>query len=224
MTGALRFLKTEAGGGMLLALAAASAIAVANSSWAGMYFGALNAQLTLDFGFWQVGGTLKDWVKDGLMAVFFYVIGLELKREITVGELSNPRIILLPVAAAVGGALVPVLIYATLAGSIDPRGWPVPVATDIAFALAALAILVPGVDARLRLFLLALAVVDDLLAIILIAILFTSDLAVVPLLAALFVLGAVSLLGRHGNLSIWLYPLAAIVTWGSQKSQVCILR
>lgn len=154
MTGCVveKFLKTEAGGGLLLAFAAIAAILVANSPWASAYFYALKVPLTLDLGFWQVESTLKDWVKDGLMAVFFYVIGLELKRELTVGELSNPKTVLLPAAGAVGGALLPILLYWLMAGTIDPRGWPVPVATDIAFALAALAILAPRVDPRLRCF------------------------------------------------------------------------
>jgi NhaA family Na+:H+ antiporter len=219
MTGTvvLKFLKTEAGGGMLLALAAVAAIAVANSPLSSQYFAVLKTPLTLDLGFWQVESTLKDWVKDGLMAVFFYVIGLELKRELTVGELSNPRTILLPVAGALGGAILPILIYWSLAGDIDPRGWPVPVATDIAFALAALAILAPGIDPRIRLFLLSLAVVDDLLAIILIAVLFTSNLAVMPLIGAIVLLGGLALMGRRMALPIWIYPLAAVVTWALAK-------
>lgn len=213
----LKFLKTEAGGGMLLALAAVCALIIANSPLAVAYFDLLKTPLTLDLGFWQASGTVKDWVKDGLMAVFFYVIGLELKRELTVGELSNPKTIVLPVAAAIGGALLPILVYSAFAGAIDPRGWPVPVATDIAFALAALAILVPKVDPRLRLFLLTLAVVDDLMAIILIAVLFTAELAFVPLLAALALLGLVSLLGRSRALPLWLYPAVAIITWALAK-------
>lgn len=212
-----KFLKTEAGGGILLAVAAIAAILLANSPLAGAYFNALKAPLTLDLGFWKVESTLKDWVKDGLMAVFFYVIGLELKRELTVGELSNLKTVLLPVAGAVGGALLPVLLYWLMAGAADPRGWPVPVATDIAFALAALAILAPNVDPRIRLFLLTLAVVDDLMAIILIAVLFTSSLAIAPLLGAITLLGAIYLVGRRTALPIWLYPLVAIVTWALAK-------
>jgi len=214
---ALRFLKTEAGGGVLLASAAVLALIVANSPLADDYFAILKTSLPLDLGVWRLDATLKDWVKDGLMAAFFYVIGLELKRELTIGELSNPRTILLPVAGAIGGALAPIAIYLLLAGTLDPRGWPVPVATDIAFALAALAILSPKVDPRVRLFLLTLAVVDDLMAIILIAVLFTSNLAIVPLLIAGALLGALYLVGRRVDLPIWLYPLAALVTWALAK-------
>ena len=213
----LKFLKTEAAGGLLIAFAAAAAILVANSAWAPGYNAWLKTPLVLDLGFWQVGGALKDWVKDGLMAVFFYVIGLELKRELTVGELSNPRTVLLPVAAALGGALLPVIIYSAYAGGIDPRGWPVPVATDIAFALAALALLAPRADPSLRLFLLTLAVVDDLMAIVLIGILFTSQLVLAPLLAALALLALVSGWGRLRAVPMWIYPAVAVITWGLAK-------
>ena len=210
----LKFLRTEAAGGMLLAFAAIAALFVANSSLAGNYFDLLKTSLTLDTGLWRHEATLKDWVKDGLMAIFFYVIGLELKRELTVGELSDPKSVLLPVAAALGGAIAPILIYTLMAGGVDSRGWPVPVATDIAFALAALAILAPHADPRLRLFLLTLAVVDDLLAIVLIAVLFTSNLALLPLLSAIALLGGLYLAGKRWTLPIWLYPLAGLITWG----------
>ncbi len=212
-----QFLKTEAGGGVLLALAALAAVIVANSPLSAAYFDALKTPMTLDLGVWRTEASLKDWVKDGLMAVFFYVIGLELKRELTTGELSNPKTILLPVAAAIGGAAAPVLFYWIMAGALDPRGWPVPVATDIAFALAALSILMPKVDPRLRLFLLTLAVVDDLMAIVLIAVLFTSNLALTPLLAALLLLAVTWTLGRRYGLPIWLYPLIAVFVCGLAK-------
>src|SRR5690606_29933799 len=119
--------------------------------------------------------------------------------------------------AAIGGALTPILVYSVLAGSADPRGWPVPVATDIAFALAALSILAPQCDPRIRLFLLTLAVVDDLMAIALIAVLFTGDLQILPLGAALGLLVAAWALGRRYVLPIWTYPALALVTWALAK-------
>lgn len=213
----LTFLKTEAGGGALLALSAIAALIVANSAVGPLYVAALKTTLTLDLGVWQVESTLKDWVKDGLMAVFFFVVGLELKRELTLGELSDPKTVLLPVAAAFGGVAMPVLVYSLLAGSVDPRGWPVPVATDIAFALAALAVLAPGIDTRVRLFLLTLAVVDDLMAIVLIGVLFTHGLAVIPLLIALALLAGVFLLSQRAPLPVWVYPVVGLVTWGLAK-------
>jgi len=207
------FLKTEAGGGVLLVLAALLAVVLANSPWAGSYFGLLKHPMGLDLGFWSVDFTFKYWVKDGLMAIFFYVVGLELKRELTVGELSDPRAVVLPVASAIGGALVPVAIYLVVAGGLEPRGWPVPVATDIAFALAALALLAPAADARVRIFLLTLAVVDDLIAIVLIAVLFTSNLAWAPLVLALGLLAATWLAQRRVALPAPLYVLVALATW-----------
>jgi len=207
------FLRTEAGGGVLLVLAALLAVGLANSPWAGPYFELLKYPLGVDFGFWSVDFTFKYWVKDGLMAIFFYVIGLELKRELTVGELSDPRTVVLPVASAIGGALVPVAVYLVVAGGLEPRGWPVPVATDIAFALAALALLAPATDPRVRIFLLTLAVVDDLIAIVLIAVLFTSNLALAPLTLALGLLTATWLVQKRVALPAPLYPLIALATW-----------
>jgi len=207
------FLRTEAGGGVLVVLAALLAVVLANSPWAGSYFELLKRPLGVDLGFWNVDFTFQYWVKDGLMAIFFYVVGLELKRELTVGELSDPRAVVLPVASAIGGALVPVAIYLVVAGGMDPRGWPVPVATDIAFALAALALLAPAADPRVRIFLLTLAVVDDLIAIILIAVLFTSNLALAPLSLALGLLAATWMVQKRVALPAPLYPLVALATW-----------
>jgi len=209
----LKFLKTEAGGGILLALAALTAITIANSPWAATYFDTLKASWTLDLGFWRTEMTVKEWVKDGLMALFFFVIGLELKRELVVGELSDPRTVALPVVAALGGALVPIFVYLAIAGGSDIRGWPVPVATDIAFALAALALLAPKADPRLRIFLLTLAVVDDLIAIVLIAVLFTNDLSLVPLALAIALLGGVWLLQRRIDLPKDIYRAVLLITW-----------
>jgi NhaA family Na+:H+ antiporter len=209
----LAFLRTEAGGGVLLALAALCAVLVANSVLGPAYFALLKTPLSIDLGIWSMQASLKDWVKDGLMAIFFYVIGLELKREMTVGELSDHRTILMPVAAAVGGVLAPIALYTLLAGGAEPRGWPVPVATDIAFALAALAILAPRADPRLRLFLLTLAVIDDLIAIVLIAALFTTNLSLAPLISALLLLCLLWAAGRRWPLPVWIYPLAGLLTW-----------
>jgi NhaA family Na+:H+ antiporter len=211
--GIVKFLKTEAGGGALLALAAALALIVANSALAEVYFGVLKSTITLDLGLWRAEMTVKEWVKDGLMAIFFFVIGLELKREMMVGELSDPRAVAVPVAAAIGGAIAPPLIYFLIAGGADGRGWPVPVATDIAFALAALAVLAPGADARLRIFLLTLAVVDDLIAIGLIAILFSNAISAAYLGAAAALLGVVFILQRRIELPAIVYAALFVATW-----------
>jgi NhaA family Na+:H+ antiporter len=208
------FLKTEAGGGVLLALAAILALVVANSPLGQMYFETLARPLAVDIGVWHAKMTLKEWVKDGLMAIFFFVIGLELKREMTVGELSDVGRMALPVAAALGGAVVPAATYLAIAGEADMRGWPVPVATDIAFALAAFAVLAPAANPRLRIFLLTLAVVDDLIAIALIAILFTKGVAMLPLLSALGLLAAVLLIQRYWEFPAWTYCAVGLVAWG----------
>lgn len=209
----LRFLKTEAGSGSILILAAALAMIAANTAMADAYFGLLKAPLVLDLQVWRIEMSVKHWVKDGLMAVFFYVIGLELKREWATGELSNPRTLVLPAAAAIGGAAVPILIYLAVAGQTDTRGWPIPIATDVAFALAALALLAPRADTRLRVFLLTLAVVDDLIAVALIAVLFTAGLSIWPLAGALALLALVALCRRWADPPAWSYALVALVVW-----------
>lgn len=213
MSAIVKFLKTETGGGFLLVAAAALALVIANSPLAAHYFALLSAPLALDLGVWSAELTAKQWVKDGLMAVFFYVVGLELKRELTRGELSNPRALILPVGAALGGALIPALLYLVVAGGADARGWPVPVATDIAFALAALAVLAPKADPRLRIFLLTLAVVDDLIAILLIAILYSSGVSWIALAGAASIPIILWLAHSRVELPLFIYPVAAIGVW-----------
>jgi NhaA family Na+:H+ antiporter len=160
--------------------------------------------------------TLGQWAADGLLAVFFFVAGLELKRELVAGDLREPRRAALPVAAAVGGMVVPALLYALVnaGGGSALRGWAIPTATDIAFALAVLAVISSHLPSGLRTFLLTLAVVDDLLAITIIAVFYTDNLDVLPLLAALLPLGAFTVLVQHRVRAWWLLlPLAAL-TWG----------
>lgn len=163
----MTFLRSEAGQGALMGLAAVLAILWANSPWAGAYAALVGARLPL----W----TLGDWVKEGLMSLFFFQVGMEIKYEVRRGELSHPKTLALAVIAAIGGMIVPALVYlgVNFAGG-DPRGWPVPVATDIAFALAVFAIAGKGLPPALRLFLLTLAVVDDLGAVLIIAGVFHS--------------------------------------------------
>ncbi len=213
MSAIVKFLKTETGGGFLLVAAAALALVIANSPLAAHYFALSTAPLIVDIGGWSAELTAKQWVKDGLMAVFFYVVGLELKRELTRGELSSPRALILPVGAALGGALIPALVYLAIAGGADPRGWPVPVATDIAFALAALAVLAPKADPRLRIFLLTLAVVDDLFAILLIALLYSSGVSWVALAGAASIPIILWLAQKRVELPLLVYPAGALGIW-----------
>lgn len=174
----LDFLKTEAGGGGALAVAAAAAMIIANSPWAGTYFETINAPFTITVGDFSETLSLQAWVRDGLMAVFFFVVGLEIKQEVMKGELSSPRKVMLPLAAALGGMIVPALVYLAVSRGAYAHagGWATPTATDIAVALAALALVGRGLPESLRLFLLVLAIADDLGAVALIAVLFAHPI------------------------------------------------
>ncbi|MEN3534586.1 Na+/H+ antiporter NhaA [Microbispora sp. ZYX-F-249] len=208
-------LRKETIGGALLLLAAVAALVWANSPWSETYAGLRSA--TVGPAGWHLDLSLAKWASDGLLAVFFFVAGLELKREFVAGDLRDPRRAVVPVAAAVGGVIVPALLYLLVNALLDDgamRGWATPTATDIAFALAVLAVVGRRLPAALRTFLLTLAVVDDLLAIVIIAVFYTSHLSVVPLLAALAPLGVFTVLVQRRVRSWWLLLPLAAVTWG----------
>jgi NhaA family Na+:H+ antiporter len=211
----LDFLKTEAASGIILALAAVLAILLANSPWAASYFGLIKHPLTFQAGDIEITKTVLKWIKDGLMTIFFFVVGLEIKYEILRGELSNPRKLALPVLGAVGGMVAPALVY--LAFNAGPggavEGWPAPVATDIAFALAALAIAGPRLPPALRTFLLTLAIADDLGAVILIATLFTEHIDLLALGGAAAALAAMVLAGRWRGAPYGLFAVLAFLVW-----------
>ncbi|MEU9508887.1 Na+/H+ antiporter NhaA [Micromonospora sp. NPDC048170] len=206
-------LRTETVGGGLLLLGAVLALIWANSPWESSY-AALGAWVP-----WPGGAglhldlDLAAWAGDGLLAIFFFVVGLELKREFVAGELRDPRRAALPVVAAVGGMAAPALIYVAVnltAGGDGLRGWAIPTATDIAFALAVLAVIGTHLPQGLRAFLLTLAVVDDLLAITIIAIFYTDDFSPLPLLASLAPIAVFGLLVQRRKTWWWaLIPLAA---------------
>jgi NhaA family Na+:H+ antiporter len=206
-------LRKETVGGVLLLVGTVVALAWANSPWAGSYAGLRDAvvgpaALHLDL-------SLGAWAADGLLAVFFFVAGLELKREFVAGDLRDPRRAALPVAAAVGGMAAPAVIYTLL--NLDGgglRGWAVPTATDIAFALAVLAVISTHLPSGLRTFLLTLAVVDDLLAITIIALFYTSELHLPWLLLALLPLATFGVLVQKRVRSWWLLLPLAVLTWG----------
>ena len=195
----LAFLKTEAGSGAVLGLAAVAALIVANSPWSADYFAWLKSVHAVQIGPLRLEETVSDWIKEGLMAVFFLVVGLEIKYEILKGELSNPKKLALPILAALGGMAVPGLVYLGVVGALGgpTQGWPIPLATDIAFALAVFAVVGRSLPSSLRVFLLTLAIVDDLGAIALIAVLFSQGVQWVPLLAALGVTALFAVLGRR---------------------------
>lgn len=190
----LEFLKTEAASGVVLGLAALTALILANSPWAGGYFGWLKSEHILQIGPLVLELTVTDWIKEGLMAVFFLVVGLEIKFEILRGELRNPKKLATPVLAALGGMIGPALVYLAIAASTGGPvgGWPIPLATDIAFALGIFALVARGLPPSLRIFLLTLAIVDDLGAIALIAVLFSAGVDWMPMLwvAGLLAVGA----------------------------------
>jgi Na+:H+ antiporter, NhaA family len=191
----LDFLKTEAASGIVLGLAAAVALIAANSPLSASYFGWLKSEHILQVGPLVLELTISEWIKEGLMAVFFLVVGLEIKYEILKGELSDPRKLATPVLAAIGGMVAPALVYLAVSGLLNgPHGgWPIPLATDIAFALAVFAVAARRLPSSLRVFLLTLAIVDDLGAIALIAVLFSSGVDWVPLawVAGLLAVGGV---------------------------------
>jgi NhaA family Na+:H+ antiporter len=210
----LTFLRTETAGGLLLLVAAVVALIVVNSPLGDSYEKLLRTDLGLTLGGLDVGGDVRHWVNDVLMTIFFFVVGLEIKRELVDGELASPRKAALPAIAAVGGMIVPALIYVALnAGGAGAQGWGIPMATDIAFAVGVLALLGPRVPAGLKVFLLSLAIVDDVGAITVIAIFYTNDLSLGWLfLAGLAILGILGL--RVLNVkSVTIYLIAGLGLW-----------
>jgi Na+:H+ antiporter, NhaA family len=201
-------------GGVLLLAAAVVALVWANTPWRESYE-ALR-QLTFGPASLHLDLTVGHWASDGLLAVFFFVAGLELKRELVVGDLSDLQHAVLPVAAALSGVVVPALLYlAVTAGEPGvSRGWAVPTATDIAFALAALAVMGSHLPSGLRSFLLTLAVVDDLVAITIIAVFYTSDLSLLALLCSFVPLAGFALCARMRRARWWLLVPLALLTWG----------
>jgi NhaA family Na+:H+ antiporter len=219
-SGALVFLQHEAAGGLVLLGAAALALILQNSPLSWLYDALLNTPLTARFGALLIDKPLLHWINDGLMAIFFFLVGLEIKRELLIGELSTARQALLPLIAALGGMIVPALIYTGINWG-DPvalRGWAIPAATDIAFAVGVLALLGPRVPSSLKVFLLALAIIDDLGAIVIIAVFYTSDLSLVALGLAGVGIMTLAALNRSGAVRIAPYVLVGIFIW------MCVLK
>ncbi len=208
------FLSTSASTGILLIAATVIAMILANTGLAPLYNQVLGTHLMLSLGFITLDESVLHWINDGLMAIFFLYVGLEIKREMLVGELSDIRAALLPMIAAVGGAVVPALIYLGFnAGGPGLRGWGVPMATDIAFALGVLALLGDRIPFGLKVFLTAVAIVDDLLAVLVIALFYTADLNTSALLAGLGVLALMMLANALGVRRILFYIALGLVVW-----------
>ncbi|WP_333590914.1 Na+/H+ antiporter NhaA [Brevundimonas sp.] len=210
----LDFLKTEAGSGAVLGLAALLALIVANSPMAGGYFAWLKSEHLLQLGPLTLTMSVSEWIKEGLMAVFFLVVGLEIKYEILRGELSDPKKLATPVLAALGGMIAPALVYLAVTTPLGGphQGWPVPLATDIAFALAVFALVGRDLPTSLRVFLLTLAIVDDLGAIALIALLFSQGVSWQPLLMVVILLTVGGVLARFRKVPapFWVLGFAAV--------------
>jgi Na+:H+ antiporter, NhaA family len=209
-----QFLQSEAKGGFILFACAVIAIIVANSPLAAGYFALREVPISLNVGEWQLAKPLASWVKDLLMAFFFLLVGLEIKREIVQGELSNPRRAALTIVAALGGMLVPALIYFIFnRGSEGIAGWGIPMATDIAFALGVLSLLGKRVPLGLKVFLTAFAIVDDLGAILVIAFFYTSSLNITALLIALAFFALAFILGRFQVEQLIFYMILGAFMW-----------
>jgi NhaA family Na+:H+ antiporter len=209
-----RFLRSQVTGSLILIVATIIALIWANSQWGDFYYELSHTYVGVHFGDWKFSLSLSHWIKDGLMAIFFFVVGLEIKREIAVGELSTMDRAMLPVCAALGGAIVPAVIYALVNSSGEAAaGWGIPMATDIAFALGVLSMFGSRVPLGLKIFLTALAIADDLLAVAVIAVFYTPDLDVGILLFATVPLGVMLFLNRIGVRVTWVYSVLAIVVW-----------
>ncbi len=208
------FFRTEAAGGILLLFFAVLAIVWANSPWADDYFNLWSTYVTTGFGGWEISKPLLLWVNDGLMAIFFFLVGLEIKREMLVGELADLKKAAFPMAAALGGMVVPALLYFSINGGTEfASGWGVPMATDIAFALGILALLGSRVPVSLKIFLTALAIVDDLGAVLVIALFYTSELAVGALLVAGATLAVLTTLNKMGVQRTAVYVFFGVILW-----------
>ncbi|CAN7656715.1 MULTISPECIES: Na+/H+ antiporter NhaA [Pseudomonas] len=215
-----RFFQLEAASGLLLIAAAILALIINNSPLSWLYNGLLETPVVAQIGALKIAKPLLLWINDGLMAMFFLLIGLEVKREVLDGQLSKPSQIVLPGAAAIGGMVVPALIYWFLNRDNPPalNGWAIPTATDIAFALGVLALLGKRVPVSLKLFLMTLAIIDDLGAIVIIAIFYSGELSTLSLALAAACIAALIGMNRLGVVKLGPYMIIGLILW------VCVLK
>jgi NhaA family Na+:H+ antiporter len=207
------FLHRESTGGLLILAASALGLITANSPLSENYFSTLDFKLSIGADWYLIDLSILKVINYLLMSIFFFVVGLEIKRELTSGHLASLKKALLPFIAAIGGMAVPALIYLAIAGGVAPGGWGVPVATDIALAVGLLAILGPSVAASLRSFLLALAVIDDIGAILIIAFVYSTGIKVSWLAAAALCIAIIAMLKKAGVESTLIYSLFAFTLW-----------
>ena len=212
-----RFLKLESAGGILLLFSAAVAMLLANSPLSSQYNDFLNLPVSLQIGSFSINKTLIHWINDGFMAVFFVLVGMEVKKELFEGALSSYQQAIFPAIAAVGGMIVPALVYWFIAKQ-DPslaNGWAIPMATDIAFALGIMALLSKQVPLSLKIFLLALAIIDDLGAIVVIALFFSHELSVQALIFSGISILTLVLLNRFRVSALCAYMVIGAILWAS---------
>ncbi len=208
------FFHTEAIGGILIMASAATAMVLANTSLAPAYHHLWEISLRISIGELTIDKTIHHWINDGLMAIFFFLVGLEIKREFLVGELASFRKATLPIAAALGGMIVPALLYTLFnIGGKGQAGWGIPMATDIAFALGALALLGSNVPTGLLVFLTALAIADDLGAVLVIALFYAEKINLLPLVTGSVILLVSYLFNRMGVRKLMVYIILGIILW-----------
>ncbi len=208
------FLHQQASGGILLIIATVIALAWANSPFAESYHHLWHTYVNIDIGGVGLNYSLHHWINDGLMVIFFFVVGLEIKRELLVGELSSAKKAALPIAAALGGMIFPALIYTIFnLGSESASGWGIPMATDIAFVVGILALLGNRVPLSLKIFILALAIVDDLGAVLVIAIFYTSNISLTSLMIAGGLIILLIAMNRLGVRNLLVYTLVGVALW-----------
>jgi NhaA family Na+:H+ antiporter len=209
-----RFMHVEAASGIVLLAATIVALVLANSAWSGGFLGFWKTEIGFTIGSFDMYHSLKHWINDGLMAIFFFVIGLEVKRELVIGELRDPRRAALPIVGALGGMVAPAAIYLAMEGSgAGARGWGIPMATDIAFVVGCMAILGSRVPIGLRVMILSLAIADDIGAILVIAIGYTESLNMTALILGFIGLGVVFFLSRLGVRSLLMYTVVGALVW-----------
>lgn len=211
-----RFITTEAAGGLVIILAVVVALIWANSPWSDDYHDLLDIHLAIDVGMWEFDEPLHLWINDAAMVLFFFLVGMEIKREAVIGELSSPRKLVVPIAGAAGGIVVPVLIFLLLVDGADARsGWAIPMATDIAIALGVVTLLGSRVPSGLKVLLLGVAVVDDIGGVLVIAVFYTESLDFGALLIAGGVLATLALFNRYGVRAIYIYFAFGAIGWAA---------
>jgi Na+:H+ antiporter, NhaA family len=209
-----RFISKDSAGGVVLLLCAAVALFWANSPWSDSYFRVWETPLDITIGGVGLSQSLQVWISDGLMAVFFFLVGLEIKREMLVGELASRQKAMLPIAAAFGGMVVPAAIYALInGGGPGEPGWGIPVATDIAFALGVLSLLGPRIPVALKVFLAALAIADDIGAVLVIALFYNSGISWLPLIVGAVILALLILLNITQVRHPAFYGVLGLILW-----------